>query len=374
MLNGEGQGPVISEAPLEETTPLSEQLRGMFDGSSDLVGLADTFGVEHVITTVEKDEDTRFYIPPELAHLTLTHRELMRQSSELYTEAKFKVHINPALLQNMEIPTPEPDKYVRDTGERIVDPLSQERYETLCRIKADAMKVPDLDFKPGVTLMVGPNGSGKSTWAKALYLITEANRAMIWEKHEEESDLFLPPAQRLESTFSPPLGAPEATFVQLSGLAPYLARAMETDTLQARMHTEYFDHAEAVGMKVSMGHEHRLNGYHPNGNESISYDALSGSGRQTADRQISSRREEAHHAFTGKKGQPVIAFEDQPEEGADIQRQLGLVDELLAAYPEGSIIIVPTNNYLLYSNNDIPRFDTEHPERGIFTPSQYKEE
>ena len=70
---------------------------------------------------------------------------------------------------------------------------------------------------------------------------------------------------------------------------------------------------------------------------------------------------------------PQVYFIDEPETGLSPRRHLKLEEIIHDCTIEGSIVILPTNSTVLYGS-DLPRIDLEHPERGIFRPSDYPED
>ena len=236
----------------------------------------------------------------------------------------------------------------------------------LDRIKEVLMKLPEqLEFKPGITLIVGENGSGKTTLALALYYLTRiessfAYNSFVQNREEAEKD-----------TLEPSGFEGESVEIKNSGLAPYITKAMSTHRYARTEEDEvfwYYDFAKEAGRIAGIDNQLASEAWMRREQEGIGRNRESN--RQSVDRVLVER---IHRQKDWAKG-PQINFFDEPEVGMSPMRHVKLLEEIESFSREKSIAIVPTNSPVLFANPDIPRIDFRYPERGIFKPTDYPEE
>ncbi|MBW4061059.1 AAA family ATPase [Candidatus Saccharibacteria bacterium] len=314
------------------------------------------------------------------------------ERKEAITEASLSITIDKAALATILDGRPDLISHgnAADSLDRAREIEAQiERRADLQRtIDAIAALPEHLNFQPGITLVLGENGVGKSTLAKALQLAAEVAEWVdqFGGTFEEAKKMVLQGSDSARSTSS--------VRVQMSGLAPDIARAITVDEMQNYGYLRYYDAAELMGSKVekqlSSAMDYRLNSQ-IDGSRNRSH-------RQTIDadlfeyvkanteRELAIRRARAenhphpleedgapnYHANRSSEG-PQIYFFDEPEVGMSPRRQRALEAQLKAITMPGSVLIIPTNSTVLY-DTDLPRIDLEFPERGIFGPSEYPED
>ena len=255
---------------------------------------------------------------------------------------------------------------------------------------ADALAaLPEhLDFQPGITLIFGENGLGKSTLAKSLRFAAEIQDRV-------EDDMFGEPptleeARKQVLTKSGSSISTESVATEMSGMAPFIAGQISVDTMASYGHLRYYDAAQIMGQLTeqvaSDAMDYRLHSQ---------IDVGAGrSHRQTIDgglfdfvanqtnkalavrsqrAEYEARGEEIPRRLRSSNEGPQLYFFDEPEVGMSPRRQRQLIDQLNEITYPGSVIIVPTNSILMY-DSDLPRIDLEHPERGIFKPSDYPDD
>lgn len=296
-----------------------------------------------------------------------------------------------ALIDTLPIEELTGTIFARNAEER-ESQLAERRHDLEATIEAIAGLPEILEFKPGITLIVGENGLGKSTLAKALrYAAIIADKTMRRGDHEEAKDEVLNPRAGW--------GDDKAELYD-SGLAPEITEHIHVDFFGdcSGLTPHYFDAAELLGRQRTLNkqagrsdyrYDERGNSIHTAG--SFARDGMSH--RQTVDDQLfdylKDEKEDELRNHERKKlrteispvrnitmldrSGPRVYFIDEPETGMSPKRHKHLADEILNVTHEGATIILPTNSTVLY-DSDLPRIDLEHPERGIFRPSEYPED
>jgi energy-coupling factor transporter ATP-binding protein EcfA2 len=251
---------------------------------------------------------------------------------------------------------------------------------------ADALAaLPEhLDFQPGITLIFGENGLGKSTLAKALRLAAQVQE---WTDDDSRGEVYTLDEAR-DFVLSPGDNSTSGIETLMSGMAPYIARHVSIDSMANYGAMHYYDAAQVMGQhtqrQISIVEDYRMNS---------TIDVGAGrSHRQTVDdmfdhvgentkRERARRTERAEYEARGEERPgrtrsnegPQLYFFDEPEVGMSPSRQRRLIEQLTEITFPGSVIIVPTNSIVMYES-DLPRIDLEHPERGIFRPSDYPDD
>lgn len=278
--------------------------------------------------------------------------------------------------------------YLRESEQG--DLIAERRADLSRTIEAIAGLPETLEFKPGITLIVGENGLGKSTLAKALrYAALTHDRAMQdGDSIAEARNWVLSPRAHGDAQFE----------LNDSGLAPEISEHIHIDYYGHMPYTtpHYYDAAEIIGRQKTLNREAGRTDYrYDERGQSVQYAGTHSragrSHRQTVDDQLFGylksekdneiKRKSHRSAREGGKKYPVdldttgpqVYFIDEPETGMSPRRHKQLADEILDVTHEGATIILPTNSTVLY-DSDLPRIDLEHPERGIFRPSEYPED
>lgn len=287
-------------------------------------------------------------------------------------------------------------------------------------LRETLMRFPErLDFQPGPTLIFGPNGSGKTTLATSILYALEAAedyRYMIDRgRTEEEAQAFM--ARRFEMPGN--RGTDFENFLA-AGMAPHIAKCMKLYAYTNNTYPKYCNTQEEVGrvaqiqrdMARQMGRREAFGPYfEPSGNQYdndylASRSADNASARQTVDETLGQYLRgvfDPRHLVEGKTGgwgvpselskprepdtgddvfgfrsagrqrnyAPGIAFIDEPETGLDPRRHIKLPETLGSWYPEGSILIVPSNSVELF-RSPLPRIDLSEPEKGIHIPENHQ--
>ncbi len=208
-----------------------------------------------------------------------------------------------------------------------------------------------LDFEPGITLIIGPNGGGKSTLAKAMHLAIEVKNQL-----KINPDLSFDQAmnniirQNLAQNYQPDFG----------GLAPFICKYIEVNTSKEPVAYQYMDATVLAGARL-MPIAH---GDKPIENE-MKISANYGSNRQYLEDNIFD-----YFRSLVKPDSEDFLFLDEPEVGLDPKRHQNLLAQLVDNLPKNASTIIPTNSPILYMS-DLPRIDLEHPEWGIFRPSEH---
>ncbi len=324
------------------------------------------------------------------------------EKKEIFDECKLSVSINKQALTELEIP-----------------PRSEHVREVL-------LSLPEkLNFKPGINLIFGENGSGKTTIAKAIkYAITAESRYrddIARGRTQEEAEAYR------KSVFEVPSnrGTDFEEFLQ-DGITPMIASVMKVDQYENNGSIFYCDIQKEVGCQAQkladsagrqgynlVGNFVEISGFANSDEYLQEYSSESQSSRQTVDTfirhyleavfspnsfrfeteetdsydcdwgipevfkkespleaRISSKYDYTDSSIRARKNNflPGIAFIDEPESGMDVSRHISLPEHIDTWYPEGSIMIVPTNSTELYRSNHT-RLDLATPGRGIYTPT-----
>ena len=293
-------------------------------------------------------------VPPETAPRT-ENKEIKR--------AEFSVTLGKNKLSEID-----PEEIIKDVT-FIFEEAGQRgaKAEELRRIIEVLMRLPEqLEFKPGVTLVVGENGSGKTTLAKALHYVaqiewTTANNPSVENKGKAMKRILEP---------SPNVG--QTIDIKNAGLAPHIAKAMSAGSYAAAKGaeaTEYWDFAKEAGRLTHLHDTMATEAWFKREKEatlSINRE----SNRQSVDKIMVERIRREKEATGG----PQINFFDEPEVGMSPMRHMKLLEEIESFSSKDSIAIVPTNSPVLFANPDMSRIDLRYPERGIFKPKDYPEE
>lgn len=284
--------------------------------------------------------------------------------------------------------------------------------DKLEHLRETFLRLPErLEFQPGVNLIFGPNGSGKTTLARTLQYAIKARQRYDYfiergkgegEAQRYAEDIFELPTNR-GSDFEDYLAA---------GAAPKLASAIKIEKFASNNSGIYCNSQEEVGRKIQLRREMarqpnishygsfmEMNGDAYSKDELVDNASQGLSARQTVDEMIGDfldisfgsvswkieipegrteldwdipeeyRRYRnvgsfASEAVRKRKYHPGIGFIDEPETGMDVKRHIALPDSITSWYPEGSMLIVPTNSTELY-RSDLPRIDLNEPERGL---------
>jgi energy-coupling factor transporter ATP-binding protein EcfA2 len=311
---------------------------------------------------------------------------------ESLTESGLRVRIDKAaiaaLINTLPIEELTGKIYARNAEDHERQ-LAERRHDLEATIEAIAGLPENLEFKPGITLIVGENGLGKSTLAKALrYATIIANRTMRWGDPEQAKEQVLNPR-----------GVEDAK-VELndSGMAPEIVEHIQIDYFGDGSGLEpfYYDAAEIIGRQKTLNRQagrtdYRYDEFGSSRKSEGQYSRDGRSHRQTVDDQLFGHlkrekqleirerdrepiRQDGKKTFHDlDKSGPRVYFIDEPETGMSPKRHKHLAEEVLDVTHEGATIILPTNSTVLY-DSDLPRIDLEHPERGIFRPSEYPED
>jgi len=283
--------------------------------------------------------------------------DIRRERKEAIRESRFDVSLDRTSIANLLRNRPDflPTKAEEQGGQR-----QAELRRTLDVIASLPEKI---HFEPGITLIVGENGIGKSTLGRALQLAAKIREYLDDETSGERdynsvADKVLDP--RHVPDFEP----------ALTGLSPHIARHITVDELASYGSLTYYDASLLIGSHNAFEHKFK-------DRDAPGVDLGDGkSHRQYIDwslfefLQQEKERAEQHEAWSNG---PQIYFIDEPEIGMSPRRHKEIVEQLLNSTINGSILIIPTNSIVLYET-DIPRIDLEHPERGIFRPSEFPED
>ncbi len=329
--------------------------------------------------------DTAFTPPTIEQPITITKEALVEQ-------AELVVGIDRAKLQALELPA------------------------KLEHLRETFMRLPErLEFRPGVNLIFGPNGSGKTTFARAINYAIESEAR--YQGHIEEGKSEEEARKWADSTFELPRnrGTSFEEYIT-AGAAPLIASTLRIEEYATNTCTIYCNSQEQVGRHMQLNREmarqprvrdigpfFEISGDAHSSDELLEDASQNLSARQTVDRDIEgfldisfslkwNAKDDgsielpdweipeefskmSRHKALGRFGlnrkrkyYPGIAFIDEPETGMDVQRHLALPNNIKTWYPEGSIMVVPTNSTELYRSNH-SRIDLTKPELGIFTPT-----
>lgn len=327
-------------------------------------------------------------------------RAELQERTENRRCAKLSINIDASKLTNVDLPLSGENSSI---DKERATALRRNLEATVERVK----KLPnDLEFSPGVTLIVGDNGHGKSTFAKAIHLILkqqqlteslQATAADMIDIGMGDEKFFDASAKEARDQIFHPKKTDTHNRLNLTqaGLAPTISQAVTLREADFFSLPDYIDCAKIAGEKLTRETKRveqdfdgaidersrtrwEENRGRPSGNLdfTVKGDEIHQSSRQTIDEAV--RQALKDFGVVGededtkeRQKKASIIFIDQPEEGADPKRQRQLQKELTSiAEGQGSIVIVPTNSILL-CDSDLPRIDLENPERGIFRPSEY---
>jgi len=254
------------------------------------------------------------------------------------------------LAHELQQISPEQGERVRDSGFSIgIDKEKVRQAEDIPDgVKEWMTQLPEqIDFKDPVTLVVGENGQGKTVFARgvlvALGSANEGRRSM---------------SLLLDKEGEPAAGIAGALEVQSQPEGNVIAKILEG--------AEVMSASRQWTQEQSRLSEDRRSGLHRRSSRELFDDSIAAIKKMRVDDHRNRVFEE-----TGGKGHVAVVF-DEPEQGLSPKGQLELADSLDKFLPKSDTLIVPTNNIVLYLS-DLPRLDLEHPERGIFRPSEYGE-
>lgn len=277
-----------------------------------------------------------------------------------------------------------PERYQREHQEKLI---------SLRKTLEAIASLPEIiHFEPGLTIIVGENGIGKSTLAKAIKYAAEVeDRARELPFSISDIDDPIEPKGREEAikrVLEPNKISPDdTTELFRAGLAPMIAKHLYvTELAHSAPGYRYYDPTEVMGEVAMYAREagRGYTGYTSDGfdlSRDAEYSRDGRSHRQTVDERLFSTikrdqemakrypqrdREFARNDYSG----PQVMFIDEPETGMSPRRHRNLANELIEISPDGSVLIVPSNSIVLYES-DTPRIDLEHPEWGIFRPSEH---
>lgn len=286
------------------------------------------------------------------------------------------------------------------TRESSFDPERDQReyQEKLGRLRVTLEAIASLPevihFEPGLTILVGENGIGKSTLAKAIKYAAEVeDRARQLPFTISNVDDPIEPIGREEAikkVLEPSRNMPdETTELFQAGLAPMIAEYMHvTELAHSAPGYRYYDPTMVMGemnmyardagrghssytsdgFNISREGEHARDGQsHRQTVDERLFGLIKRETQRAKERSESGRRGAFAHLHYG--GAQVM-FIDEPETGMSPRRHRQLANELLDVTPDGSIVVTPSNSIVLYES-DVPRIDLEHPEWGIFRPSEH---
>lgn len=295
-----------------------------------------------------------------MAELEVLESARKQRAKERLSEGRVDVAIDRSRLREIEI-QPRDRFKDRRTG-KATSTGDVELQSLLERIQ----RLPEnLQFNPGITLIVGENGAGKSTFGKSLFLAIKyfIERETSGNEDKAYREVFVD-------------NEVNGIWLRQSGLAPNIAQCLRVNIGADLELEEYEDFPAVIGRHIS-GEENDYYGHARNqlmtsliNKETMKTDSYKSfyndysSHRQTVDRFVFEkikRRQEGHPG-------PRIHFFDEPETGLSPRRHKQLEDEIKEATARGSLIIVPTNSVVLYDSN-LPRIDLEFPEIGIYLPS-----
>jgi len=296
--------------------------------------------------------------------ITEARREEKRKAERKEIKrAEFGIAINREQVRKIDTKEVLRDFYFRTEDQR------EDKAQELESTKEVVMRLPEqLQFEPGITLVVGENGSGKTTLAKALHYISQIEWGVA-HNHEDREDA-------ISFVLEPPPNFGTILDIKNSGLAPHIARTMSASSYAAVKDyrvTQYWDFAKEAGRLSQLENEMVTDAWHKRmrgEGEITSISSDRESNRQSIDRNMVEQIRGGGKRVRG----PQIDFFDEPEVGMDPMRHTRILDELKSFSPENSITIVPTNSPVLFANPEIPRIDLRYPERGIFKPKDYPEE
>lgn len=295
--------------------------------------------------------------------------------------------------------------------QKLSEALSEEErmlWETMSRLPEE------LNFKPGVTIIVGRNGTGKTTLAKAIYIASLIEQEMNLVKgraaeilvdpnkhasyREEAASDFNNPYNKARKDVLANRGKDMYRPAPLSvsaGLAVELSKAVQTKTVTTwglGVPDRYVDVSSINGIAANSLHDNHQSSTRSRigvNKEGYQITVESEQTQEEADKEFRARQAQLGstrqsidqilkpylHGIDGYQG-PRVVFIDEPEVGADPFRKKNFVSWLQQFvdgddYEEGnpkSMILAPTNSSALFENKNLPRIDLRFPEAGIFFP------
>jgi len=342
-----------------ENSPFGSSLTG--DGSSTVIDVPATFAPVPVLQEKSVPEEVTDEKPMWL---------IREEQKEQITSAEFDVRIDTEAISSIIRDHPEllpPDK--RINGIRGPIDIEERRVEIQRTLDALAALPERLHFEVGITLIVGENGIGKSTLARAL---NASAGLRDWEQdHPDKSEESL---ESMRSFFTGESNSGGNAYDVLpSPLVNLISPLVTVDNLLNFGHLRYHD------LTIIMGSDARRGFATDRDSDEASNLLKPRSHRQSVDtffewKKLEKDREiEARNEGKRVSEGPQVYFIDEPETGLSPRRHLKLEELIHDCTFEGSIVILPTNSTVLYGS-DLPRIDLEHPERGIFRPSDYPED
>jgi len=282
-------------------------------------------------------------------------------------DAKFDVSLDREGIANILRDNPEllPDRGYSDHAD-------EERRADLQKTLDIISSLPEnLDFKPGVTLLVGENGIGKSTLLRGLHLalkIKDAFDRSGQTDFEAFRDKLLDP-----SDFHRNLGGSSSESVP-SMLSLEIARRVNVNQLESAAWHDYLD------ATVLNGLANEGQGIMSSGRvrEDLSYGRSHGQlVREGLFGRLADAKKKYDERIEGKRSWgtvgPGVVTMDEPENGLSPRNHRKLKEKIAETTIDGSITLIATNSSELFFSPDIPRIDLEHPELGIHKPSDHPE-
>ncbi len=229
------------------------------------------------------------------------------------------------------------------------------------------MRLPEnLNFTDPVTLIVGDNGTGKTSIARGI--VAALSRARMAANPEGRfNDLYLEngePANAIADAINVSVedaakGNIITTFIEGSEV---MFKSREWAREQARSQGRPNSTEVATWMKG-----------HTTEEEIVARTPIHElSSRQLFEQSIQGIKRQSIDSHRQRVGGDVVVIFDEPEQGLSPQRQLELPGVIAGFLDEHDTMLVPTNNLALYLS-DMPRIDVDHPDRGVYKPSDYDE-
>lgn len=342
-----------------ENSPFGSSLTG--DGSSTVIDVPPTFAPVPVLQEKSVPEEVTDEKPMWL---------IREEQKEQITSAEFDVRIDTEAISSILrdhpelLPSDDKSWHSWDSGQP-----EDRRIEIQRTLDALAALPERLHFEVGITLIVGENGIGKSTLARALN--ASAGLRDWAQDHPDESEEKV---ERMRSIFTGESNnGGNAYDVLPSPLVNLISPLVTVDNLLNFGHLRYHDLTIVMGSDAHRGYATSR------GSDEERTLVVPRSHRQSVDNFFEWKKIEKDRVIEarneGKRVSegPQVYFIDEPETGLSPRRHLKLEEIIHDCTIEGSIVILPTNSTVLYGS-DLPRIDLEHPERGIFRPSDYPED
>ena len=342
-----------------ENSPFGSSLTG--DGSSTVIDVPPTFAPVPVLQEKSVPEEVTDEKPMWL---------IREEQKEQITSAEFDVRIDTEAISSILrdhpelLPSDDKSWHSWDSGQP-----EDRRIEIQRTLDALAALPERLHFEVGITLIVGENGIGKSTLARALN--ASAGLRDWAQDHPDESEEKV---ERMRSFFTGESNnGGNAYDVLPSPLVNLISPLVTVDNLLNFGHLRYHDLTIVMGSDAHRGYATSR------GSDEERTLVVPRSHRQSVDNFFEWKKIEKDRVIEarneGKRVSegPQVYFIDEPETGLSPRRHLKLEEIIHDCTIEGSIVILPTNSTVLYGS-DLPRIDLEHPERGIFRPSDYPED